>query len=348
MVRTTPPRPLDVLATIPGLVDFARTTTRLHPRRGTPSATDSSIGGPLLWPADEPWPICTAPYRDQRHLPVDEAFATTYLDARKARLRRETLTPEQEAVLDDPRVNDGNVSVRCTNGEWELRWHESTGHTTPNALIPIAQLYAADAPTITFPTGRDLLQILWCPLDHTNIPGQRYYAGPPVHLFWRTAADIGAVLADPPGPHAFDDRFYLPTACVLHPEQVLEYQYCDLLPDGLREQVREADEDWEDEYDLRYQYDLSIAPGCKAGGWASWHLTDPWGQTCSTCDADFDLLVGFDSSEWDGIVSWKPVEDDADDRDAQCPTGLTHGRWGEMRIFVCSADVTHPFQLNIQ
>jgi hypothetical protein len=31
----------------------------LHPRTGTPTIADSSIGGPLLWPADEPWPMCT-------------------------------------------------------------------------------------------------------------------------------------------------------------------------------------------------------------------------------------------------------------------------------------------------
>lgn len=69
---------------------------------------------------------------------------------------------------------------------------------------------------------------------------------------------------------------------------------------------------------------------------------------CSACGADFDLLVSLDSKEWDGIVSWRPVEDDARDGEAQCPTGLTHGRWGETRIFVCSADLAHPFQLDIQ
>lgn len=347
MTRTTPPRPADVLAAVPGLADFARTTTRLHPRRGTPSAADSSIGGPLLWPANEPWPVCTAPYLDQQRLPVDEAFAMAYQAARKARLRSETLTPEQEAVLDDPRVSSGNVSVRNTRGQWELRWTESAGHATPNSLVAIAQLYAADVPTIAFPVGTDLLQILWCPLDHTDIPGQRYYAGPPVHLLWRRTAGIGTVLADPPRPHAFDDRFYLPQPCVLHPEQVVEYQYNGLLPTELREQIAAIDGDWNSRSRPHYQYDLSIAPGCKAGGWASWHLTDPWDQTCSQCDAEFDLLVKFGSSEWDGVKTWKPVEED-DDRDAQCPTGLTHGRWGEMRIFVCSADVTHPFQLNIQ
>lgn len=346
MTRTTPLRPLDVLAAIPEMAAYARATTRLHPRRGAPTPRDSSIGGPLLWPADEPWPVCTAPYREKRSRPADPELAA-YFTARANQRRRLPLTAEQEAILADPPVRGRIGSARCIDGVWELVWYDSTGHVPPNPLVAIGQLFASDVPTINFPDGMDVLQILWCPLDHSDVPGQRYYAGPPVHLFWRRADEIGDTLVAPPQPRIADERFYLPIPCVVHPEQVVEYQYSALLPPAIRDQVESAEEEWE-EVGASYQYDLSIAPGCKAGGWASWHLTDPWGLTCSECGAGFDLLVGFDSSEWDGTKSWKPVEDDADDRDAQCPTGLTHGRWGEMRIFVCSADVTHPFQLNIQ
>ncbi|MFJ9686214.1 hypothetical protein ACIRRX_11050 [Streptomyces bacillaris] len=52
MSRTTPPRPLDTEALFPELAAHRGTTTRLHPRPGRPEATDSSVGGPLLWPAD--------------------------------------------------------------------------------------------------------------------------------------------------------------------------------------------------------------------------------------------------------------------------------------------------------
>jgi hypothetical protein len=58
VTRTTPPRPVDVEAIFPELGPLARTATRLHPRRGTPTAEQSSIGGPLLWPAGEAWPVC--------------------------------------------------------------------------------------------------------------------------------------------------------------------------------------------------------------------------------------------------------------------------------------------------
>jgi len=54
---TTPAPPIDAAVEFPELARYARTTTRLHPRRGEPSVHDSSLGGPLLWPAREPWPI---------------------------------------------------------------------------------------------------------------------------------------------------------------------------------------------------------------------------------------------------------------------------------------------------
>ncbi|MEU2686246.1 hypothetical protein ABZ654_20605 [Streptomyces hygroscopicus] len=58
VTRTTPPRPLDVAAVFPQLGPLARPAMRLHPRPGSPSPYDSSIGGPLLWPAHQPWLYC--------------------------------------------------------------------------------------------------------------------------------------------------------------------------------------------------------------------------------------------------------------------------------------------------
>src|SRR5690349_19737523 len=59
MTRTTPPRPVDILELFPELAEHCATSTRLHPRPGVPTVSDSSVGGPLLWPADEAWPVCT-------------------------------------------------------------------------------------------------------------------------------------------------------------------------------------------------------------------------------------------------------------------------------------------------
>ncbi|MGW6154368.1 hypothetical protein ACWFRM_14745 [Streptomyces sp. NPDC055144] len=63
MPRTTPPRPVDVEALFPELGALRRSATRLHPRPGTPTVHDSSVGGPMLWPAGEPWPVCTIAHR---------------------------------------------------------------------------------------------------------------------------------------------------------------------------------------------------------------------------------------------------------------------------------------------
>ena len=62
MARTTPPPRKNVPDLLPELADQARTTVRLHPRRGeVPDPAASKIGGTFLWPADEPWPVCTDP-----------------------------------------------------------------------------------------------------------------------------------------------------------------------------------------------------------------------------------------------------------------------------------------------
>ncbi|MFJ6017161.1 hypothetical protein [Streptomyces sp. NPDC092952] len=56
-----PTEPFDVESLIPELAGLGRETTLLYPRSGEPGMCASSIGGPLLWPADEPWPLCAEP-----------------------------------------------------------------------------------------------------------------------------------------------------------------------------------------------------------------------------------------------------------------------------------------------
>ncbi|MEU1365592.1 hypothetical protein ABZ454_05590 [Streptomyces sp. NPDC005803] len=95
---------------------------------------------------------------------------------------------------------------------------------------------------------------------------------------------------------------------------------------------------------------LSVAPGWKAGGFASWHGTGRADVLCS-CGARTDLLVTVASKEWDGgSRSWIPAEDRAasQDMDASTPTQVTVGRWGSMNVFLCRADFTHPPQLIFQ
>jgi hypothetical protein len=107
MTRTTPPRP-DVVAAVPELGAYARTATRLHPRRGSPGVGDSSIGGPLLWPAEEPWPVCatdkpTAHRAVALRRPADERRSRRILSAAWGRTQRGEslrLTQPERALLD--------------------------------------------------------------------------------------------------------------------------------------------------------------------------------------------------------------------------------------------------------
>lgn len=59
--RPLAPIPFDVESAFPELAGTAREATLLYPRAGQPGPGDSSIGGPLLWPAGEPWPMCAEP-----------------------------------------------------------------------------------------------------------------------------------------------------------------------------------------------------------------------------------------------------------------------------------------------
>lgn len=301
MPRTTPPRPVDIAAVFPELRAHSRTTTRLHPRPGAPGRGDSSVGGPLLWPAAEPWPTCTESH--------DEAEAVSVASVRQ--YRRGLADEEEYFELGDE----------------------------PVLMLGAAQLYARDIPDFAGPPGTDLLQVLWCPFDHepTYLPA--------VVLRWRRAADVTEVLDPQPEPEDVQEfGSYLPEPCVLHPEQVLEYQYGDLLPGDLGQRIGE----WEQQSGLSYQYDLSIADGWKAGGWASWSLTDPYPVTCDDCGRDMELLLTVASSEWDGEGSWRPIEEDRDGPSAHEPTRVSMGRGYRMYVFTCPASFEHPHQLVMQ
>jgi hypothetical protein len=343
MTRTTPARPVDIEALFPQLSAYRAIGTRLHPRPGTPSAKQSSVGGPFLWPADEPWPVCVEPHpRDTGVRPRDvrerrRILAEAWSRPPGAEGRRGP-TDEEIAQL---------TALEAT--------HQVPGlqDTDPIPLLPLAQLFTHEVPGLEGPAEHDLLQILWCPFD-AHGDGRHDLS---VHVSWRKSAEVVQALDNPPEPEVVGYEGYVPEPCVFDPEQVLEHQYAELLPDELRERIDAWDEQQEEEAEeaeeeewVAYQYDLSIPPGWKVGGFASWHVTGPAQLTCE-CGRTMKLLVTIDSKEWDnGTRSWVPVEDRAliDTMDANIPTHITVGRGGSLRIFVCPIDPTHPHRINLQ
>ncbi|MFI9206059.1 hypothetical protein [Streptomyces sp. NPDC053048] len=338
MSRTTPPRPVDVTAVLPQLAPLARTATRLHPRPGSPSPHDSSVGGPLLWPTDEPWPYCDGP-----HVP-DGNPATSPKDVRlQRRIRaaaasrppgRPGFTPEETAILE--RINAGHP------------WPKS-----PVAMLSVAQLYARDIPLLRPPRRADLLQVLWCPFDHPPEPKPR------TALFWRSAAAVTDVLTTPPEPAVVQLGGYVPEPCLLDPERTTEYPG----PLELNKELRERLGDWstwqaagaapDSSYapapEEFYGNVLSIAPGWKTGGWTRWGLTDPVLRICPACDTEMSPLLTIASTEWnDSTRSWITYEEQTHATPSTAnvhpatPAEVEIAGGYDLQLYACPASPDHP------
>ncbi|MFE7488305.1 hypothetical protein [Kitasatospora sp. NPDC057541] len=342
MTRTTPPRPIDVEALFPELAAYRGTTTRLHPRPGRPKASESSVGGPMLWPADEPWPLCGEAHgRGRGRRPADLRHYRQVLATAWARNPVLGPTGEERELLQE------------LNREHRI---PGASETSPLPMIGLAQLYRRDVPDLPIgPDGCDLLQVFWCPFN-AHGPG-RYDLE--LHLRWRRSPEVGEALTAPPQPLVVGSDGFVPEPCVLHPEQVATYPFAGLLPENLCARLDAWDEAQEeaarstDGHCVRpigYQYDLSIPPGWRVGGFASWHATDPYPMDCQTCRTPMHLLLTIDSSEWDGgSGSWRPLEDrDLPTHRCATPTEVTVGRSGELNVFACPTDPAHPHRWSIQ
>lgn len=349
-VRTTPPRPFDVTAVFPELASLARAAIRLHPRAGSPSARDSSVGGPLLWPAEEPWPHCeSAQHQDTgfREYPA----AVRLERRRRARLHRDPdgpkYTPEESAIKER---NDAVLRERLGAGPPPAE--------CPVPMLPVAQLYVRDVPLLRPPGQADVLQVLWCPYDHK--PDVK----PSTAVFWRCAAEVGDALAVPPEPYEADwGGDYVPEPCLLAPEQITEYpnsfdlsdlsaELGQLVGDWSRWQAADVgvDSSYADYPQELYDDELADAPGWKVGGWPPWGRTDPIPRFCAVCDARMVPLLTIASFDWDGGPgSWIPYEDQAVASDRRVagqspaqPTAVQVGSTDNMQLYVCPASPEHP------
>lgn len=331
MAYTTPPRPQDITEGFPELAGMARTATRLHPRLGAPTVHESSVGGPLLWPADEPWPEWEPGYPLYKPLltPADVRARRALLTQAWSRPRgphENLLTAQEHATV--KRLRAGRDPELVPSG--------------PQPLVPLVQLYARDAPDVRFPDGADLLQVLWAPCY--AIEG----SSAAVQLRWRLASDVREVLGAPPEPAYVECDYHLPEPCLLHPEAVRELPPYQELDEGLADRI----DAWCGQRSLSYQSDLSVAPGWKAGGWPA-HFTfrDPADSEelhCGECGGPVEALLTIDSSEWDGgSGSWCVLGAEAEEpvghpyRTVREPTMVTIGRGYSLQFYSCISEPSH-------
>jgi len=326
--RTTRPAPDDVAALFPGLGAYAMVATRLHPRRGRPGRRRSHVGGPLWWPADEPWPACVADHVVPTQTHVPEPLLERLRTARRTRNWADSAAVLAELASEIPGFSGVDRRDGTAHGQ------VSRPEPEPTPLVAVAQLRAADVPALAPPPGADLLQVLWCPNDHDLDGGGQ---GPAVSVRWRAEATLPARAGEPPPKPAVSEARYLPHPCVLEPESVVEYPWWQDLPAGLGYEVHA----WDTEHRGRYHRQLATAPGWKVGGWPAWPTTDATSLLCNGCGSRMTHLLQIDSGEWGDPARWQPVEESGLRRGTAAhtaatePTGLIVGRCGMYRVFRC-------------
>jgi hypothetical protein len=322
MTRTTPPRPYDLLALFPELAAYGKPAVRLHPRRGEPTADESSIGGPLLWPADEPWPACGLDHEDS----FDEPYAYTlawraYPEDRDRREKKGALDWDVERR----RAEDLEAQFTAEDND------------EPPPLIPVAQLYYREVPHLPWPERYDLLQVLWCPRNH---PEAETPFNPVFQLRWRRAETIGPRLAEPPVPPTCYEA-YVPSRCVVHPETITEYPNTEDLPAELAEAI----DAWAARIgnDTAYNWDTAAAPGWKTTGYGGvWGIIDFYPILCDCGERQLPLLTT-DTTEFDsGTKNWQPIEEHDTAWEFAAPVKVVLGRGYTLQLYYCPASEDHP------
>ncbi|GAA3234245.1 hypothetical protein ACFO1B_23790 [Dactylosporangium siamense] len=324
---TSPPS-AEALQRFPALARHSRTATRLHPRPADVTMHDSHVGGPLLWPADEPWPTCGDKREVEDQVPLPDDLVERMRAAAASRRAGQPVDDGPALDRDLRRAVGGGYTgwIETADGRTVGQRTLWRRHQPRNPLLPVAQLRAADVPDLPRPKGVDLLQVLWCPAQHKGPPW-----GPVVRLRWRRQADVIDPLTVQPVSEVDHPRYALRT-CRLSPERVVEHAPLAELPPRLRQEV----ESWNANYDA-----LAVAPGWKAGGYTTWPTTGFRPTPCSTCAGRTRLALVIATSECGG--GWS-----SGDREPDEPTGVLIGHYGAMRIFVCVRCPGTPFIEDIQ
>lgn len=217
-----------------------------------------------------------------------------------------------------------------------------------DSLVPVLHLRRNDVPSLPFPEGTDVFQLLWCPRVHDDTG-----SAPLPQACWWSSVELDSVSSRMPRPAAADAAL-LPLECAIFPETVVEFPSAFTLPVDLTTGVDQwisahgADTLAElgidpFEEDGLYQYHFSVAPGLKVGGHVRW-VQEPSTPTCG-CGREMEHLLTIASAEFDGAHErWLPSGDRAVlrapfevRRAVQCATGITLGDAGSLFVFYCTA-----------
>ncbi|MEU7638956.1 hypothetical protein AB0C11_23115 [Streptomyces sp. NPDC039016] len=146
MTRTPRPSVEAILAALPELAPYARDAVVLHPEQAEPDHRSSSIGGPLLWPSDEPWPECSLPDENSE----DGVPATAMVPVAQI-FRSDVPGPWWPADIDLLQI------LWCPNEHWdppapqadispvvELRWRRAADVLSPLSTLPSPSRWEED------------------------------------------------------------------------------------------------------------------------------------------------------------------------------------------------------------
>ncbi|MBO1330216.1 hypothetical protein [Streptomyces sp. VRA16 Mangrove soil] len=309
VVETAPRERAELQRAFPELAPYGLPAARLHPRPGTPTVRDSSVGGPPLWPADEPWPTCAGPHPE----PMD--LGPRAEDASHAALHQVIAA----------------LGARPVPG------------AAPVPLVPVLQLRRSDAPGTYFPGDADLLQILWCPRQHAEASDGLRPA-----VFWRRAAEVTPGPARPtaePGPRVPVPCAVHPEELVEFPWMEQGYGYTvgpSPLPGALQRRIHAWDADRARGLDY---HALAVAPGWKVGGWDLTHPVCDCGTTMVMLfqTSQYEFLDGTWAPRDDPGFPWG----DPGDAAAQQPTGVRLGGDRCAMVHLCPADPDHPLHHSV-
>ncbi|MBR7835568.1 hypothetical protein KDL01_20000 [Actinospica durhamensis] len=325
MVDTTPPGHAVLLAQFPELADYARPALRLHPRRGHPSAATSSVGGPLLWPVDEPWPTCDGSDHDVADGSTAGPFDEPVVMASVLQLYRRDLPA---GILPAPgwEFPDGTDLLQVL---WCPNLHMDTYGPRVRVFWRIAaHVHTARVANPTLNTSSENLGI-------DNL------APHPCVIHPETVVDFPPI-ARVQGDGCADPEFLYGVLPAPLEQACLAWTVDGALPD---------EESWNSDRGYRCQ---ARVPGWKLGGWIrdAGFYPEP-SQYCDCGAPAFSLLdttfEGLDGP-WQPVaepeISWSDLDDG--EWDGQRSPGIWGGRNGDLWLLACSADSSHTIRAQVE